>query len=454
MGETVDSIMPEMSLEMELGLPPQMEHTAYQAWEHLDSSGMPVFSRTHNKGEMVHACESHGDNDTQIVHTRTAPRMAARTTTQHGVEAGDLEVAINQEIVDLKMFMKAEGKGKGKEDVDSQIKNFYRDKYRQKHASAQQQPGPAPQAVESAEDNNGRDLEKSFEKTYESAGAARHRGVYSPRHKVDSTLSRSVQEQVGAEDNVGWKNEIPDGWGSGYTYQYGRDSIPSAARGVPLPATFGGRGGGGKRSQRMAAQEDSGRTDYERRTGRAGAQASSEWVTWHQLPAGRDPRDIPTNKSFQLKSGDSGRMGVAPWQHTQCSSSSGKKGRNVAVDSMQSMRGGSVDVASARVGQHEKVSAVQGWYSPSHHSSGYHDAEKQRQNPNMFLKSETGRSHLGGGKLGRNHLKEPRGDSESWLSAQARPQMGEYGTGTGGGARGRNQVRDAQQSSSSAPFIC
>ena len=53
------------------------------------------------------------------------------------------------------------------------------------------------------------------------------------------------------------------------------------------------------------------------------------------------------------------RMGVAPWQHTQCSASSGKKGRNVAVDSMQSMRGGSVDVASARVGQHEKVSAVQ-----------------------------------------------------------------------------------------------
>lgn len=44
------------------------------------------------------------------------------------MEAGDLEVAINQEIVDLKMFMKAEGKGKGKEDVDSQIKNFYRDK--------------------------------------------------------------------------------------------------------------------------------------------------------------------------------------------------------------------------------------------------------------------------------------------------------------------------------------
>ena len=60
---------------------------------------------------------------------------------------------------------------------------------------------------------------------------------------------------MGAEENVGWKNEIPDGWASGYTYQYSRDSIPSAARGVPLPATFGGRGGGGKKSQRMAAQE-------------------------------------------------------------------------------------------------------------------------------------------------------------------------------------------------------
>lgn len=46
-------------------------------------------------------------------------------------------------------------------------------------------------------------------------------------------------------------------------------------------------------------------------------------------------------------------------QLSVCLFSSGKKGRNVAVDSMQSIRGGSVDVASARVGQHEKVSAVQ-----------------------------------------------------------------------------------------------
>merc|ERR1711865_315312 len=442
MGETVDSIMPEMSLEMELGLPPQMEHTAYQAWEHLDSSGMPVFSRTHNKGEMVHACESHGDNDTQIVHTRTAPRMAARTTTQHGVEAGDLEVAINQEIVDLKMFMKAEGKGKGKEDVDSQIKNFYRDKYRQKHASAQQQPGPAPQAPESAEDNNGRDLEKSFEKTYESAGAARHRGVYSPRHKVDSTLSRSVQEQVGAEENVGWKNEIPDGWGSGYTYQYGRDSVPSAARGVPLPATFGGRGGGGKKSQQMSVQEDAALTAHERRTGRPGAQQSSEWVTWHQLPKGHDSRD---NDSGLARSG---RIGVAPWQHCAGSSSSGKKGRNVAVDVQQSNSGGSVAFSGARVGQCDRGRASQGWFSPSHHSSGFHDPHRQQQNPTMFLKSENGRSHLGGGKLGRNHNKEHRGDSESWISA------GAYGTATGGGAKGRCPAKDAQQSSSSGRLIC
>ena len=48
-----------------------------------------------------------------------------------------------------------------------------------KHAAAQQQPAPPPQAIESAEDNNGRDVAKSFEKTYESAAAARHRGVRS-----------------------------------------------------------------------------------------------------------------------------------------------------------------------------------------------------------------------------------------------------------------------------------
>ena len=31
------------------------------------------------------------------------------------------------------------------------------------------------------------------------------------------------------------------------------------------------------------------------------------------------------------------------------------------------------------VAAEQLMAVLQGWYSPSHHSSGYHDAEKQRQ---------------------------------------------------------------------------
>jgi hypothetical protein len=384
---------------------------------------LPTFSKAEYH---THQCQKDHVPEGQIVYTRTAPRMEARTGTTYGVDEGDLQSTIEEEMIDLKMFLKAERGPKG--DVDTQIKTFYRDKYRKRHMAAQDQPAPpaaeeeAPAAPAPAAD-----------------AAPQHRGVYAPRHKVDSTLSRTVQEQVGAQENVGWKNEIPDGWGKGYTYQYSRDSVPSAARGVPLPATFGGYGGGGKKSARMAVQEEMGRSAYEKRTGRAAPQATSEWVTWHQLPKGHDAR---------------ARVGVAPGHYNAAASSSGKKGRNVAVDSMQSARGGSVSVSGARVGQYERTAAVQGWFSPSHHSSECHDPQKLLQNPTMFLKSEKGRSHLGGGKLGRNHLKEARGNAESWLSTQARPQVGEYGTGTGGGTRGRSPTKDAQQSSSCAPLIC
>jgi hypothetical protein len=423
-----------MLTDEDLGLPPSMHETGHH-FSDMASKPLPTFSKTEYHG---HECTLHHHqdpfNNNQIVYTRTAPRMEARTGTTYGVDETQLQQTIQEEMIDLKMFLKAERGPKG--DVDTQIKTHYRDKYRKRHNAAQeQQPAPAPEEPEEAP-------------AAAAAAPPQHRGVYSPRHKVDSTLSRTLQEQVGAEENVGWKNEIPDGWGSGYTYQYARDSVPSAARGVPLPATFGGRGGGGKKSQQMSVQEDAALTSYERRTGRPGAQSSSEWVTWHQLPKGHDSRDNDQGLAR------TGRIGVAPWQHCGGSSSSGKKGRNVAVDAQQSNRGGSVALSGARVGQCDRGRAPQGWFSPSHHSSGFHDPHRQQQNPTMFLKSENGRSHLGGGKLGRNHNKEYRGDSESWISSQARPQVGQFGTATGGGAKGRCHAKDAGQSSSSGRLIC
>ena len=37
---------------------------------------------------------------------------------------------------------------------------------------------------------------------------------------------------------------------------------------------------------------------------------------------------------------------------------------------------------------------------------------------------------------------------------QARPQVHEYGTGTGGGCKGRSPVKDRAQSSNQGPLIC
>ena len=46
-----------------------------------------------------------------------------------------------------------------------------------------------------------------------------------------------------------------------------------------------------------------------------------------------------------------------------------------------------------------------------------------KKDPAMHMRSEYGRSSLGGGKLGRNHLKEQRGGAETWLSPQV-PSFG------------------------------
>lgn len=394
------------------------------------------------------------------------------------VDNSDLGRAIKEEMLDLKMFLKAE-KRDDKNDTDSSIKNFFRQKYRQKHMESTGTSSPAPAAAPApqASSQTQRPRETGLSIS----------GLYAPKCSVDSSLSKANAEaQVGAQENEAWKPQMPDGWGSGYTYQYGRDAIPSIARGVPLPATFGGRGGGGKKSQCMAQQEEQGRNEYERRCGRPSSQSSTEWVTWRN--------------AFQT-SDQSGRTGVAPWQYSHGPSGSGKRGRNVAIDAAQSARGGDVVVAPSRTGMHAPVTYVRpehmrqdahghwtppqargqitpaqqsysqrfaqsagrephvaGWWGPSNHADHFHEVLDVKKDPAMHMKSEYGRSALGGGKLGRNHLKEQamksRGASETWMSPQARPQVHEYGTGTGGGCKGRSPVKDRAQSSNQGPLIC
>lgn len=363
-----------------------------------------------------------------------------------GFDESDLTRTINEEMVDLKMFLKAERKD-ATPDADSNIKNFFRDKYRQKYLAASNNASSAPnKPAQPAPKPAQQQLAASTGVT----------GGYSPRHAVDSALAHTGA-QVGAQENVGWTPEMPDGWGKGYSYQYSRDSIPSAARGVPLPATFGGRGGGGKRTSQLSQQEAQGRNEYERRCNRPSSQKTSEWVTW----GGAFPRDE--------------RMGNAPWRYCQTPSSGCKRGRNVATDAQQSVRGGDITITSSRVGMHappDEVSNpgyykkftessrrhpdVAGWYSPAGHASSAHPIIDNRRDPALHIRSEYGTSNLGGGKFGRNHAKEQRDQREVWLSPQARPQVAEYGTATGGGSKGRNPMIDARQSSSHGvgPLIC
>eukprot|EP00656_Telonema_subtile_P001654 TRINITY_DN10724_c0_g1_i2.p1 TRINITY_DN10724_c0_g1~~TRINITY_DN10724_c0_g1_i2.p1 ORF type:complete len:451 (-),score=76.19 TRINITY_DN10724_c0_g1_i2:286-1638(-) len=441
-----------------LGLPLHMQNISMET-THYDPAdtnlrslpeGLPSFKDYkphHHVCVPLDGLDESCDTHDILVRTKSAPRMGAREA--GGIDSSKLNSTINEEMVDLKMFLKAERRDAAP-DADSNIKKFYRDKYRQKYVKAMSssEVAASPAAEESPR--------SAASRPAASLGVS---GVYNPRGAVDSTLGRQHAEaQVGAQENVGWVPQMPDGWGKGYTYSYSKDNIPSIARGVPLPATFGGRGGGGKKTSHLGVQEEQAKNEYERRHGRASAQHSGEWVTWGNAFAPDE------------------RCGVAPSRHCQSPGSVGKRGRCVKTDAAQSLRGGQVVLTPSRMGMHapaeqtrngqyqanfresaRRAPAVQGWYGPSGHADSAHPVADVRRDPSLHMRSEFGVSNLGGGKMGRNHLKEYRGsqeDNQAWLSPQSRPQMGEYGTRVGGGAKGRNNNIDARQSSNQGPLIC
>eukprot|EP00658_Telonema_sp_P-2_P077096 TRINITY_DN6899_c0_g1_i10.p1 TRINITY_DN6899_c0_g1~~TRINITY_DN6899_c0_g1_i10.p1 ORF type:complete len:393 (+),score=130.18 TRINITY_DN6899_c0_g1_i10:69-1181(+) len=332
-------IRDRLGSEDPLGVPAHMqgsvqESPSYTTYD-LDPmpEGMPSF-RDDSYDHEYHDCHSLGDmagtRTTQLERTKSAPKMKRRTG---HTEEGDLSRTINEEMVDLKMFLKAESRDTHC-DVDSQIKNFYRDKYRKKYVASSQGANnpnqPVPEAVVAA---------PTPSRAESSQGVT---GLYASHAAVDSALA-NAEQQVGAQPNVGWTPQLPDGWGKGYSYSYAKDAIPSIARGVPLPGTYGGRGGGGKKTARLVEQEAYGKNEYEARCGRQSTQNTGDWVTWGNAFVGQR---------------ETGRCGVAPARYCQGLSGAGKRGRNVAVDAAQSVRGGSVDITAARLGMNQPANEV------------------------------------------------------------------------------------------------
>lgn len=293
--------------------------------------------------------------------------------------------------------------------------------------------------------------------------------------------SDAVAAQVGNnEEEPGWKPQIPDGWDCGYTYQYGKDPCPSMARGVPLPSTFGGHGGGGKYTQVLNHQA---KGDYYRNlTGRERPQSTSEWVTWASVGGraaekGRIPEytnendnDIPEWRTGKQHSEELASALASAPAHSVCGGTlsgvsragkvrattnqefggCGKRGRNTAIDEAMSRRGGERIFAPQRQGKedHYHDPRVSSWYGPGMHNRDAHNPLPMRVKTD--LQSEHGNTHLGGGKRGRNPQLErniSQSGGEMFMSPQAKPQMSKWGTQTGGGAYGRNQYRDAHQSS-------
>lgn len=284
-----------------------------------------------------------------------------------------------------------------------------------------------------------------------------------PHKEVDWAVGNSnvVAAQVGNTNELGWKNEIPDGWDCGYTYKYSKDSCPPMCRGIPLPATFGGHGGGGKYTQVL--QQQSAENPYTRITaGRQPPQKTDQWVTWathtHKpLASVYDGGELryETMSHQWTKQGTLATMSpagiVQAVSATDNIGGCGKRGRNMAIDEAMSQRGGERTFAPQRKGRedHHADPRVSHWFSPGAHNRDAHNPGSVRINES--LQSEQGWTALGGGKRGRDpnreHQMSMAGGEAKMISPQATPQMQKWGTQTGGGAKGRNTGRDSQQSS-------
>jgi len=202
-------------------------------------------------------------------------------------------------------------------------------------------------------------------------------------------------------------------------------------------------GGGGKFTQPLHHQEN---VDYYKRlTGRDPPQKTSEWVTW----ASHTTQAAPAGALAGVSRGGFVQA-VSPSDNI---GGCGKRGRNVAIDEAMSHRGGETQFAPLRQGQEDLYHdpKVSGWFSPSAHNREAHNPMAVRQPAGGgAMAGDQGVTNLGGGKRGRNPVKEyhmATAGSEAFISPQAKPQMGKWGTQTGGGTKGRSPSKDAAMSS-------
>jgi hypothetical protein len=358
-----------------------------------------------------------------------------------GIDRDELNSVVVEEMAQLKLFLK-EVQGTRNNDPDSQLKTFFRDKYRKKYLGedglAQTQASQNQITAGTPGGTPSKNGPRSPVRT-----KAQGPGTLA-RREVDYAVANSdcVEAQVG-NTGAGWTAEIPDGWDCGYTYRYDKDSCPPMARGVPLPATFGGCGGGGKYTQIL--HEQSRKDPVSKITGRDPAQNTSEWVTWatHKdtIPSmrrtvyGGGNEDVGNERAPLALVSPGGRVVAVG---TDTFGGSGKRGRNMAIDEFMSQRGGETNFSAIRGGRlesndrrNEHPERVQNWYSPSRHNSNAWDPKAVQEDPRSFHKSEYGITNLGGGKKGRNQAKESA-LSEQWNSPQAKSNKG---TDTGGGRR-------------------
>jgi len=423
-------------MEDELGLPPSMVQSPRSSSR--SAAGPGKFASSNRQPSNKQQVQKYKYNKAG----KTQP-----SSTVSGIEREELNQVVAQEMAQLKLFMK-EVKGTRANDPDNVLKNMYRDRYRAKYLGEQaQRPRPQPQQAWAPTSSQGSNsgAEASAPKS-PIRTAPKEKGT-TPKKEIDWSVSNSdaVEMQVGNnKEQMGWVNQIPDGWDCGYTYRYAKDSVPPMARGVPMPANFGGGGGGGKCTQVLHTQGMD--SEYYRITGRVPPQKTTEWVTWAQHNHGSSATayDCGDGRAPLAYVNAAGQVQAV---NTEQFGGSGKRGRNQAIDEMMSQRGGEVGFAPYRYGP---GGGSAGWFGPSPHTSNHHDPIATRMNPTAMLHGERGVTSLGGGKKGRSPHMEARmaaTDQEMWKSSHSMPQKGAWGS-TGGGARGRNPYVDARQSSS------